>query len=63
MVVVFDMNLGYVLRSVEYITYSYDLMLFIIFGYVVLETMCYCFDIVLCGMIYVIIWYTMLYIV
>ena len=46
---VFDMNFGYILQSVEYITYSYDFMLYITFGYVVLKTMYYSFDIVLCG--------------
>ena len=33
MVIVFDMNLGYILQSIEYITYSYDFMLYITFGY------------------------------
>ena len=70
MVIAVDMNLGYVLRSVWYITWCYGFMLFITFGYVVLKTMCNGFDIVLCGFSVVIydfcimlydIWYYMLY--
>ena len=49
MVIVVDMNLGYILQSVEYITCGYSLMLCITFGYVVLKTRCNGFDIVLCG--------------
>ena len=48
MVIAVDMNLGYVLRSVWYITWCYGFMLFITFGYVVLKTMWYCFNVVLC---------------
>lgn len=33
MVVEFDMNCSYILQSVGYITYSYDFMLYITFGY------------------------------
>ena len=67
---VFDMNLGYILQSVEYITCGYSLMLCITFGYVVLKTMWYSFDIVLCGFSVILydfcimlydIWYYMLY--
>ena len=49
MVVICDMNCSYILQSVGYITCGYDFMLYITFGYVVLETMCNGFDIVLCG--------------
>ena len=62
MVIMFDMNLGYILQSIEYIIYSYSLVLFIIFGYscivlfeqynilcyVVLKTIWYSCDVVLC---------------
>ena len=33
MVVIFNINLGYILQSVKYITYSYGFMLYITFGY------------------------------
>ena len=49
MVVAVDMNLGYILQSVEYIICSYSFMLCITFSYVVLKTMWYSFDVVLCG--------------
>ena len=48
MVIVFDMNLGYISQSIEYITCGYGFMLCITFGYVVLKTMWYSFDVVLC---------------
>ena len=65
MVVAVDMNLGYILQSVEYITCGYSLMLCITFGYVVLKTIWYSFDVVLCDfsvMIYGI-WYCIIYVV
>ena len=49
MVVVFDMNLGYILQNIGYITCSYGFMLYITFDYVVLKTMCNGFDIVIYG--------------
>ena len=47
MVVMFCMNLGYILQSVGYIACGYSFMLCITFGYVVLKTMWYGFDIIL----------------
>ena len=49
MVVAFDMHLSYILQSIGYITCDYGFMLCITFDYVVLKTMCYSFDIVICG--------------
>ena len=66
MVVVFDMNLGYILQSVGYISYSYGLMLCITFDYVVLKTRYNGFNVVLCSfsvVIYDIICCIVLYIV
>ena len=48
MVVMFDMNLGYILQSVKYIACGYSLMLFITFCYVVFKTIWYGYDVVLC---------------
>ena len=55
MVVAVDMNLCYILQSIEYITYSYDFMLYITFGYMV-----YC---VQYYMLYSVMLYVVLYIV
>ena len=48
MVVALYITFGYILQSVRYITWYYGLVLFITFGYVVLKTIWYCFDVVLC---------------